>query len=331
MANIDLGRVIFEHQGEFDVETAYVFFDTVSYLGSSYVCMSTSGTTAGTLPTDTDYWALFASKGEDGQDGAADFDFDTLTLNEFVKTLGTDQGAIRNGYYRGQSLGDTYTDAQKLAVSSGTFDDMFIGDYWEIDGIKWRIAAFDYYMGTGDDNEDVPNVIAHHVTIVPDTALASTYMKYSGSATGGYVNSYVYTTKLPSLLIDIKTRFGDEHVLTHRSYLCNAAASSGGYQSGGAWYTRQIDIMSEAMAYGKIMSVMKSSNTVPIYYTVDHSVLPLFRLNKSMIHSGVERQSAWLRDVTNTVQFALISGYGNAATAVASISYGIRPVFSLVG
>lgn len=46
----------------------YVVHNKVVYKGSSYVCKQ--NTTAGILPTDENYWLLFAQKGADGEAGA---------------------------------------------------------------------------------------------------------------------------------------------------------------------------------------------------------------------------------------------------------------------
>lgn len=45
----------------------YVVHNKVVYKGSSYVCIQ--NTTAGTLPTDTNYWLMIAQKGADGEGG----------------------------------------------------------------------------------------------------------------------------------------------------------------------------------------------------------------------------------------------------------------------
>ena len=34
-------------------------------------------------------------------------------------------------------------------IDAGTFDDLYIGDFWEINSVKWRIAAFDYWLHKG--------------------------------------------------------------------------------------------------------------------------------------------------------------------------------------
>lgn len=76
-----------------------------------------------------------------------------------------------NAIYRGKSLGSTVTTAQYAAIKAGTFDDLYIGDYWTIGGVNYRIAAFDYYLNSGDTN-----CTTHHVVIVPDTCLYNAQM-----------------------------------------------------------------------------------------------------------------------------------------------------------
>lgn len=53
-------------RGTYDNGTEYTIGDIVNYNGSSYACRAN---TIGNLPTDTDYWALLASKGDTGANG----------------------------------------------------------------------------------------------------------------------------------------------------------------------------------------------------------------------------------------------------------------------
>ena len=85
-----------------------------------------------------------------------------------------------NSIYRGISLGTSVSAAQYAAISAGTFEDMYIGDYWTINSVVWRIAAFDYYLTTGNTACNT-----HHVVIVPDTNLYTHVMNDTNITTGG--------------------------------------------------------------------------------------------------------------------------------------------------
>ena len=234
-----------------------------------------------------------------------------------------------NAIYRGKSLGSTVTTAQYAAIKAGTFDDLYIGDYWTIGGVNYRIAAFDYYLNSGDTS-----CTTHHVVIVPDTCLYNAQMHntssggYEGGAanttTGGYVGSDMYKSNLEQAKTTIKSAFSG-HVLKHRIYLTNAVAN--GRASGGAWCDSEVDLMCEQMVYGSgIFSPVSDGSNVPTNYRVEKSQLPLFQHEPSRI---CNRATWWLRDVITASSFAYVSGNGNADYYDASNSLGVRPAFCI--
>lgn len=226
----------------------------------------------------------------------------------------------RNSIYRGKSLGSTYTLAQQQAVSSGTFEDMYIGDYWTIGGINYRIAAFNYYRGTGDTE-----LTANHITLVPDTQLYVHVMNNTNITTGGYTGSKMYLTGLDQAKATINAAFPGK-VLMHRQILCNATVD--GKASGWAWFDSSVELMNEVMVYG--CSIFGDTNLGGAgggyNIGVGKNQLPLFALNPNMIN---KRQNLWLRDVVSAAFFALVHHDGYAYCNAASGDYGVRPAFSI--
>ena len=234
-----------------------------------------------------------------------------------------------NAIYRGKSLGSTATTAQYAAIKAGTFEGVYIGDYWTIGGVNYRIAAFDYYLNSGDTS-----CTTHHVVIVPDTCLYNAQMHntssggYEGGAAnttaGGYVGSDMYKSNLEQAKTTIKSAFSG-HVLKHRIYLTNAVAN--GRASGGAWCDSEVDLMCEQMVYGSgIFSPVSDGSSVPANYRVEKSQLPLFQHEPSRI---CNRATWWLRDVITASAFALVSDDGRANYGSASNSIGVRPAFCI--
>jgi hypothetical protein len=234
-----------------------------------------------------------------------------------------------NAIYRGKSLGSTVTTAQYAAIKAGTFDDLYIGDYWTIGGVNYRIAAFDYYLNSGDTS-----CTTHHVVIVPDTCLYNAQMHNTSSGSwesgaanttaGGYVGSDMYKSNLEQAKTTIKSAFSG-HVLKHRIYLTNAVAN--GRASDGAWCDSEVDLMCEQMVYGSgIFSPVSDGSNVPANYRVEKSQLPLFQHEPSRI---CNRATWWLRDVITASGFADVLNYGDADYSGASNSLGVRPAFCI--
>lgn len=238
--------------------------------------------------------------------------------DEIAPLLFNNAGA-HNAIYRGKNLGSSVTAVQYAEIAAGTFKDMYIGDYWTIGGVNYRIAAFDYYLNCGDTN-----TTAHHVVLVPDTNLYSHVMNDTNITTGAYVGSKMYTEGLEQAKTTIKAAFSGR-VLSHRIYLSNA--TSNGKASAGAWVDSEVDLMCEHMVYGNgVFSPVSDGSTIPNNYRVEKSQLPLFQHEPSRI---CNRASWWLRDVISASDFAFVSNRGHASAGYASASIGVRPAFCI--
>lgn len=246
---------------------------------------------------------------------------DLITAHKTILDMVTASGAgAHNSIYRGKNLGTAVTAAQWAAIKAGTFDDMYIGDYWVIGGVTYRIAAFDYYYSTGDTA-----CSEHHVVLVPDTNMYTHCMNDTNITTGGYVGSKMYTEGLNQAKTTITSAFGTAHILNHRQYLCNAVTN--GRPSGGSWYDSTVELMTEQNCYGgKVFGAGNDGSSVPALYTVDKSQFPLFTFRPDMISN---RAWFWLRDVVSAAFFAHVGNGGNALCYGASNAGGVRPAFSI--
>lgn len=230
-----------------------------------------------------------------------------------------DGSGCHNSHYRGKFLGNSVTSEQYANIANGTFKDLYIGDYWTINDVNYRIGAFDYYLNCGDTN-----TTQHHAVIVPDTCLYNANMNASNVTNGGYMGSAMYTANLSQAKTIIKTAFSG-HVLNHRTYLVNAVAN--GRSSSAAWADSEVDLMNEQMVYGGGVFYSVSDGTnVPGNYRVEKSQLPLFALEPSHISN---RTTYWLRDVVSSAIFACVGHQGHTNCAPASNSLGVRPAFCI--
>lgn len=250
-----------------------------------------------------------------------------ITVENLHKGLQTDIDSVRNVLadgaaahkciYRGKNLGTSVTAEQYAAISSGKFTDLYIGDYWVIKGVTYRIAAFDYYYNCGDTN-----FTKHHVVIVPDTSLYKAQMNTSNVTTGGYTGSAMYKSNLAQAKTTIKAAFGSAHVLTKRELLTNAV--NGNTPSGWAWFDSDVELMNEVQAYGSVAWGAHDGNGYNV--ASGDGQFPLFMFDRTKLHN---REDYWLRDVSSATAFSLVSGYGRASFYGASNSCGVRPAFCI--
>lgn len=242
-----------------------------------------------------------------------------LAKDAILEMLNLVSPDVHRTIFRGKNLGESLTTAQRNAIQDGTFDDIFLGDYWVIGGITYRVADFDYWLYCGDES-----FTRHHLLVVPDTSMYTRAMNESNSTTGGYTGSKLYTEGLNQAKQTIKNAFNDA-VLQHRERLTNAVTS--GRPSGDAWFDSTIELMNENMVYGtSVLTPTSDGSTVPTNYTIDKSQLALFRACPKMMSNG---QDFWLRDVVSDRAFAYVTTSGGAWNSPASSERGVRPVFAI--
>lgn len=234
-----------------------------------------------------------------------------------VRNVLADGAAAHNCIYRGKNLGTSVTAEQYAAISSGKFTDLYIGDYWVIKGVTYRIAAFDYYYNCGDTN-----FTKHHVVIVPDTSLYKAQMNTSNVTTGGYTGSAMYKSNLAQAKTTIKAAFGSAHVLTKRELLTNAV--NGNTPSGWAWFDSDVELMNEVQAYGSVAWGAHDGNGYNV--ASGDGQFPLFMFDRTKLHN---REDYWLRDVASAAHFSYVGNGGFADDYYASASCGVRPAFCI--
>lgn len=229
---------------------------------------------------------------------------------------------FNNCLCRGVNLGASVTSEQWAAITAGTFEGMYIGDYWYINNISWRIAAFDYYWNTGDTA-----CKTHHVVIVPDVPLYNARMNATATAAGAYVGSEMYTANLAAAKTTINNVFGAGHILSHRNILKNAV--SGNFETGDSWYDSTVELMTEANVFGcLIYANCRQGENWATRSLLDRSQYPLFGYRPDLIGSS---NDFWLRDVAYEASFCLVTHMGVSGNISAATALGVRPAFCIKG
>lgn len=220
-------------------------------------------------------------------------------LNELI-----DNPYMHRNVFRGKNLGEFITDEQLAAIRDGSFADLYVGDYWEKDGVRYRIADINYWKGVGYQE----SVQKPHILIVPDTILGSGQMHTSNSTSGGYKSSTMKNARLNQIANSLPDAFKNI-LISHRMF------------SDGAWINASVDLMNEVMVHGTCICTDNSNKQ-----TSDTQQLAMFRLVPELKTIGA---NYWLRNLSSAQTYTLVSQYGDASNDMATSTYGIRPVFGI--
>lgn len=300
---------------EYDATATYSVGDYVTYNKTLYRC-TTAITTAEAF--DNTKWTAVKVGGE-----LKSHDTRISSLDGIRQ----DNAGFHNSIYRGKFLGTSITAEQYAQISAGTFDDMFIGDYWTISttfgstttNVDYVIAGFDYWWNVGDSFPQTTN--KHHIVLVPKDRLYTARMNASNTTSGGYIGSEMYTNNLADARTGIGNAFSGHLYQVRRMFSTSVGAD--GQTDNIAEFTSSVDLMSETMTIGtKVFG--NSGHEVGS----DMGILPLFALNPA---SRAIKSSWWLRSVAYNSAFANIHSDGVAYYRNASVSYGVRPCFAIYG
>jgi len=228
---------------------------------------------------------------------------------------------MHRNIFRGNSLGNTVTAAQLAAISDGSFDDLYIGDYWTIPvtingteiSVKWRIADMDYFFSE----------TKHHLVIVPDEGLYTAAFYSSSSYPGyNYLVSLMHTTNLDTARTVINTAFPDM-VLSHDEVFGSGSSAI-------QLATVTVEIMDSVMILGNIM--MRTSSYIGVAHDLGVTQFALFRMApkyRSISDSNTERLY-WARSeaiFNSNVIIHSATGIGGAEANRSDIY--VRPYFLL--
>lgn len=238
--------------------------------------------------------------------------------------------AFHNSIYRGKSLGTIFTAAQSTAITSGLFTDMFIGDYWTINNVKYVIVDFDPYYRCGDNIS-----LGHHIAVMPASNIVSAAWNVGSNDTSKmYIKSDIRIVTIQGLTsgsdpnVDstagvqgtIISSFGSSHVLKYRALY--PSSQSSGKATVWAWTDARVELLNEVEVYGT-QAWTAGGNGNGYEIGINKRQLSIFRLDPTFCNI---RAHWWLRSVTSATRACDVNANGNADTNSASPSLGVRPL-----
>lgn len=244
------------------------------------------------------------------------------TYSMLVTDLVTDGMAIAGGVaarrntYRGEFIGNEFTASQSAEINTGEFRNMFIGDYWEIDGIRYTISDFNYF------NPGM-YIKRNHIVIVADIDGFYQLDTMDNMAMIGYANCAWRLIDRENLLNNIIIpAFSGGNVVTYQDFLSNGGPpeTPDSNETSVGFSQCSVELLSEIMLLGyNVRGNIKSSRSL--------SQLALFRLDPSAITSN----DYWLRDFNMSTGEAAMVENGYITYMTPDFDTGIRVVFGVSG
>lgn len=254
-------------------------------------------------------------------------------LRDAFYSLVPDGAPTHNNVFRGQNLG-ALTATHIANIQNGTFHDMFIGDFFTINGSSYLIAGINYKKNHGDNSS-----LGNHLVLMPNDwsktpiqtlkpdSKTTHYMNDTDTTTGGFAGTKLYKTYLPQIQTKLESDFG-AHLMTFRTIVSTHVDGSGAPDQG-EWRDAKVTIPNEVMIYG---SILNGNNKNSSWYNIgdENSQLPLMRLN-DLERCNNRTGAFWLRDIHSALGFADVNANGDDTWNSASVNQlGVRAFF-LIG
>lgn len=234
-------------------------------------------------------------------------------------TLSTTAGQFHASVFRGKYLGSSFTSAQKAAIADGSFDDLFVGDYWTINGINWRIVDINYFLNSYNT--------FNHLVIMPDEGLYAARMHSTATTSTGYAGSEMFTTGINTALTSIRNAFPTANVAQFQAYFSNAA--SDGVATGHVRKSVYAAIPTMSMFFGV---GAKYTSNVDYNGGSGKNQFALFKMSNALVRCQ-GGHNEWTCDIASASQYNLVNGSNvcDILQAANATAVYVRPYFCLKG
>lgn len=237
---------------------------------------------------------------------------------------------VHRNTYRGKNLGTSFTETQKQAISSGTFDDIYVGDYW-VDGTnKYRVADINYWFHLGLEPK------TPHIIVIPDNSLYTEAMSTANAS--GYGNSTLHKSNYTKAKTFLSNVFGDDNFVTNAEMAF--ANSTNPNSSAVSTIVNGIESMTIAQVFGNAcVTSVQGGTDVNQWITVDlpqgarYVQFSLFQLNPSKISADIQK-GYWLGQIgpNNAARGYNIGGNSSfGSVPITDSAVGVRPFAIIKG
>lgn len=225
---------------------------------------------------------------------------------------------IHNQIFRGKHLGDRMTNAQQQAIKTGSFDDLWLGDYWVRNNVRYTIAGFNYWLGQA-------GITNSHVVILARGLFDS--VKFStGNMTDvrtTYIISNVVNVTALNRFVDV---FGSDKIMSRPHNYVNHFDGSG-VPDNVATDSVKMSLMQPGMlSTAGVGAIIRSNYTINNFN--DTMILPLFLAKPDWRNTT---SNHWLNYVFSNGHAAVISTIGAISAVNVTSTAACYPIAAVMG
>lgn len=231
--------------------------------------------------------------------------------------------------FRGKNLGSTMSSKQRTAITSGSFRDLWLGDYWTYSApkgpIKLRIADFNYWNPSADT---AYNTSKPHIAVIAESPYQDSVLHGDNFFSAGINKLYITTTVLPNIKNTmLPAVFGGSYVGITVPRLNHDGIVNNHYSNPTVGVT-SIMLPSEVMISGYNSRRFVANGDVGMQGFCPGQ-LALFK--NSSYKLPAYSAGLWLSDMSYDFYFSLLQSDGSFSDGARTETHGIIPVFGIAG
>ena len=153
-------------------------------------------------------------------------------INTKLSRIYTNNAMAHNAVPRGANLGTSITAAQMQAIRNGTFDNLYIGDYWPLNIGNYNLIAFivGFNLFCGNINVNTNKVLTKPhavVMITPGTTRYNVTINDTNTCEGHYLGSRLYREFIPEFLELLEATVGADNIIEMYDYAADSIDANG--------------------------------------------------------------------------------------------------------
>ena len=153
-------------------------------------------------------------------------------INTKLSRIYTNNAMAHNAVPRGANLGTSITAAQMQAIRNGSFDNLYIGDYWPLNIGNYNLIAFIVGLNLfcGNINVDTNKALTKPhavVMITPGTTRYNVTINDTNTCEGHYLGSRLYREFIPEFLELLEATVGADNIIEMYDYAADSIDANG--------------------------------------------------------------------------------------------------------